>query len=73
VAIISIAQQEMPIGIGQREFLRAQLVALSTVVVRTSTPKPWDCGSGLLLMLPPRVGYGGAPRYSGREDNSTRE
>ena len=43
-------------GIGQSEFLRAQLVALSTVVVRTSTPKPCDCGSGLLLIVPPGIG-----------------
>jgi hypothetical protein len=33
VAIISIAQQEIPIGIGQREFFRAQLMTSSRRVV----------------------------------------
>jgi hypothetical protein len=32
VAIISIAQQARPIGIGQSEFLRIQLMAASTRV-----------------------------------------
>lgn len=35
IAIISMAQQAKPKVIGQIEFLRAQLIALSTVVVRT--------------------------------------
>ena len=34
VAIISIAQQEIPIGIGQREFFLAQFITASNCVVR---------------------------------------
>jgi hypothetical protein len=34
VAIISMAQQEMPIGIGQREFFLAQPMIVSILVVR---------------------------------------
>lgn len=35
VAIISIAQQARPIGIGQSEFLRIQFIAASTRVTMT--------------------------------------
>ena len=39
MAIISIAQQARPKVIGQMEFLRAQLIALSSVVSSTLSPK----------------------------------
>src|SRR4051812_10612588 len=38
IAIISIAQHTKPKLIGQIEFLRAQLIALSTVVVMIDSP-----------------------------------
>jgi hypothetical protein len=40
VAIISMAQQAVPNGIGQRDDLRAQLIIFDSVVVITLSPSP---------------------------------
>src|SRR5580698_9183740 len=45
IDIISIAQQARPKLIGQMAFLRAQLISLSRLVIRSVSPKP-SSGSG---------------------------
>src|SRR5688572_26387840 len=57
IAIISIAQHERPMGIGQSEFLRPQLISASSREVNTEDlpsftweeAEPWNIAAGLSI------------------------